>query len=233
MNIAVIPARAGSKRIKNKNIKNFLGKPIISYVIKEAIKSKIFDDIIVSTDSNKIKKIAENSGAKVYFKRPKNLSIDRVTTQNVIIHCLDWFKKKNILINNVCCIYPTAIFTQANDLKKSFNLIKNKKWSFVIASKKYSSQIERAFRVINNKVSLVDKKKFLMNSQNLKDFYYDAGQFYWGTAESWYNKNTVLNNNSTIYELKKYQTIDINTHDDWKLALRLYKFNKIFNNINN
>ena len=228
MNIAVIPARAGSKRIKNKNIKNFLGNPIISYVIKEAIKSKIFDDIIVSTDSNKIKKIAENSGAKVYFKRPMNLSTGKVTTQSVIIHCLDWFKKKNILINNVCCIYPTAIFTQANDLKKSFNLIKNKKWSFVIASQKYSTQIERAFRIINNKVLLVDKKKFLMNSQNFRDFYHDAGQFYWGTAKSWYAKNTILNNNSTIYELKKYPSIDINTHDDWKLALRLYKFNKHF-----
>ncbi len=94
MNIAIIPARAGSKRIKNKNIKNFLGNPIISYVIKEAIKSKIFDDIIVSTNSNKIKKIAENSGAKVYFKRPMNLSTDKVTTQKVIVHCLDWFKKK-------------------------------------------------------------------------------------------------------------------------------------------
>lgn len=228
MNIAIIPARAGSKRIKNKNIKNFLGNPIISYVIKEAIKSKIFDDIIVSTNSNKIKKIAENSGAKVYFKRPMNLSTDKVTTQKVIVHCLDWFKKKNILINNVCCIYPTAIFTNANDLKNSFNLIKNKKWSFVIASKKYSTQIERAFRIINNKLLLVDKKKFLMNSQNFKDFYYDAGQFYWGTAKSWYAKNTILNNNSTIYELKKYQSIDINTHDDWKLALRLYKFNKDF-----
>jgi len=228
MNIAIVPARAGSKRIKNKNIKNFLGKPIISYVIKEAIKSKIFDDIIVSTNSDKIKKIAKNCGAKVYFKRPKNLSTDKVTTQKVIIHCLEWLKKKNILINNVCCIYPTAIFTQASDLKKSFNFIKNNKYSFVIASQKYSTQIERAFTIVNNKILQVDKKKFLINSHNFKDFYYDAGQFYWGTVNSWYSKNTLLNNNSIIYELKKYQSIDINTHDDWKLALKLYKFNKNF-----
>ena len=221
MNIAIIPARAGSKRIKNKNIKNFLGKPIISYVIKEAIKSKIFDDIVVSTDSSEIKKIAENNGAKVYFKRPNNLSTDKIKTQNVIIHCLDWFKKKNILIDNVCCIYPTAIFTQASDLQKSFNLIKNKKWSFVISSQKYSTQIERAFRMINNKILLVDKKKFLMNSQNLKDFYYDAGQFYWGTAKSWYSKNMIYNNRSTIYQLEKYQSVDINTLEDWRFAIKL------------
>ena len=97
MNIAIIPARQGSKRIKGKNIKNFLGKPIISYAIKKAISSKLFDYVIVSTDSSKIQKISENYGAKVFFKRPKKISNDKAKTQDVIIHSLDWFKKKNIL----------------------------------------------------------------------------------------------------------------------------------------
>ena len=222
MNIVIIPARSGSKRIKKKNIKNFLGKPIISYVIKKIIKTKLFDEIIVSTDSDKIKKISEKYGAKVYFKRPKNLSKDKTKTQDVVIHALNWFKKKNIKFEHVCCIYPTSVFIKTQDLKNSLKLIKNKNWSFVISAQKYSTQIERAFRLSNNKIVLVDKKKFLKNSQDLKDFYHDAGQFYWGTPKSWYSKGTMLNNKSTIYELKKFQSIDINTLDDWKYAERLY-----------
>ena len=223
MNIAIIPARGGSKRIKNKNIKNFLGKPIISYVIKQAIKSKLFDCIIVSTDSTKIKKISEKYGAKVLFKRPANLSNDKARTQDVIIHSLNWLKKKNVKFQYVCCLYPTSILLKVNDLKKSLNLLKNNRYSFVMSAQRYSTQIERAFKLLKKKIILVDKKKFTKNSQYLEDFYHDAGQFYWGTPKAWYSKSTVLNNKSTIYELKKYQAVDINTLDDWKFAEKLYK----------
>ena len=225
MNIAIIPARQGSKRIKGKNIKSFLGKPIISYVIKKAISSKLFDYVIVSTDSSKIKKISEGYGAKVFFKRPKRISNDKAKTQEVIIHSLDWFKKRNILFNYVCCIYPTSAMVKPIDLKESFKLVKNMKWSFVMSAQKYTSQIERAFKLSNKKIVLNDKKKFIKNSQTFQDFYHDAGQFYWGTPKSWYSKNTISSNKSTIYELKKYQTIDINTLDDWRFAEKLYKLN--------
>ena len=225
MNIAIIPARQGSKRIKEKNIKNFLGKPIISYAIKKAISSKLFDYIIVSTDSSKIKKISEKYGAKVFFKRPKKISNDKAKTQEVIIHSLDWFKKKNILFKYVCCIYPTSAMIKSFDLKESFKLVKNMKWSFVMSAQKYTTQIERSFKLSNKKIVLNDKKKFIKNSQTLQDFYHDAGQFYWGTPKSWYSKNTILSNKSTIYELKKYQAVDINTFDDWKFAEKLYKLN--------
>ena len=225
MNIAIIPARHGSKRIKGKNIKNFLGKPIISYPIKEALNSKLFDYVIVSTDSSKIKKISENYGAKVFFKRPNKLSTDKANTQEVIIHALNWFKKININFDYICCIYPTAAMIKSYDLKNSFKLINNDKWSFVMSAQKYSTQIERSFKLSNQKIVLIDKKKFIKNSQNLQDFYHDAGQFYWGSVKSWYSKNTILDNKSTIYELKKYQAIDINTLDDWKSAEKLYKIN--------
>ena len=225
MNIAIIPARQGSKRIKGKNIKNFLGKPIISYPIKEALNSKLFDYVIVSTDSSKIKKISEKYDAKVFFKRPNKLSTDNANTQEVIIHSLNWFKKININFDYICCIYPTATMIKSHDLKNSFKLINNDKWSFVMSAQKYSTQIERSFKLSNQKIVLTDKKKFIKNSQNLRDFYHDAGQFYWGSVKSWYSKNTILDNKSTIYELKKYQAIDINTLDDWKLAEKLYKIN--------
>ncbi len=223
MNIAIIPARQGSKRIKGKNIKNFLGKPIISYAIKKAISSKLFDYVIVSTDSSKIQKISENYGAKVFFKRPKKISNDKAKTQDVIIHSLDWFKKKNILFEYVCCIYPTSAMVKSIDLKESFKLVKNMKWSFVMSAQKYTTQIERSFKLLNKRIVLNDKKKFIKNSQTFQDFYHDAGQFYWGTSKSWYSKNTISSNKSTIYELKKYQAVDINTLEDWKFAEKLYK----------
>ncbi len=223
MNIAIIPARQGSKRIKGKNIKNFLGKPIISYAIKKAISSKLFDYVIVSTDSSKIQKISENYGAKVFFKRPKKISNDKAKTQDVIIHSLDWFKKKNILFKYVCCIYPTSAMVKSIDLKESFKLVKNMKWSFVMSAQKYTTQFERSFKLLNKRIVLNDKKKFIKNSQTFQDFYHDAGQFYWGTSKSWYSKNTISSNKSTIYELKKYQAVDINTLEDWKFAEKLYK----------
>jgi pseudaminic acid cytidylyltransferase len=222
MNIAIIPARQGSKRIKEKNIKKFLGKPIISYAIKKALKTKLFDYVVVSTDSLKIKKISEKFGAKVFFLRPKKISDDKATTQEVIKHALKWFKNNNMQFNYVCCIYPTSILTKPNDLIKSYRLIKNSKWSFVMSAQKYSTQIERSFNLKDNKIILYNKKKFYKNSQDFKDFYHDAGQFYWGSSKIWYSKNS-LNNKSTIYQLKKHQAVDINTLEDWKFAEKLYK----------
>ena len=134
-------------------------------------------------------------------------------------------KTENINFDYICCIYPTAAMIKPHDLKNSFKLIINDKWSFVMSAQKYSTQIERSFKLSNQKIVLIDKKKFIKNSQNFHHFYHDAGQFYWGNVKSWYSKNTILDNKSTIYELKKYQAIDINTLDDWKLAEKLYKIN--------
>ena len=162
---------------------------------------------------------------RVDEKRPANLSDDKARTQDVIIHSLNWLKKKNVKFQYVCCLYPTSTLLKVNDLKKSLNLLKNNRYSFVMSAQKYSTQIERAFKLLKNKIILIDKKKFTKNSQYFKDFYHDAGQFYWGTSKAWYSKSTVLNNKSTIYELKKYQAVDINTMEDWELAEKLYKLN--------
>ncbi len=222
MNIAIIPARQGSKRIKEKNIKKFLGKPIISYAIKKALRTKLFDYVVVSTDSLKIKKISEKFGAKVFFLRPKKISNDKASTQEVIKHALNWFKKKNIRFNYVCCIYSTSILIEPKDLIQSYKLIKNSKWSFVMSAQKYSTQIERSFNLKNNEIKLFNKKKFYKNSQDFKDFYHDAGQFYWGSSKIWCSKNT-LSNKSTIYQLKKHKAVDINTIEDWKFAEKIYR----------
>ena len=188
MKIAIIPAREGSKRIKEKNIRTFLGKPIISYVIKKILSTKLFDYVIVSTDSLKIKKIAKKYGAEVFFLRPKKISTDKAKTQDVIKHALYWFKKKNIDFDYVCCVYPTSVLIKPFDLIKSYNLIKNTKWSFIMSAQKYSTHIEKAFKLSNKKILISNKKKYYKNSQIFEDFYHDAGQFYWGTPRAWNSK---------------------------------------------
>ena len=120
MKIAMIPARGGSKRIPKKNIKNFRGKPIIAWSINAAIKSKCFDKVIISTDSEEIASIAREYGASVPFLRPKNISDDYSTTKDVVVHCLEWFSKKNILVEQLCCLYATAPFVKGEDIKKAF-----------------------------------------------------------------------------------------------------------------
>jgi len=123
-NLAIIPARANSIRIKNKNIINFDGKPIIFNAIRQAIKSKLFYKIIVSTDSEKIKKIAIKLGAEVPFKRPKKLSKNNVSTLDVVKHSINFYISNHIEIDNVCCIYPATPFLNYSDLKKSFSRLK-------------------------------------------------------------------------------------------------------------
>ena len=124
MKIAIIPARAGSKRIKNKNIINIFGKPMIQRTIEILLKSKLFDMIIVSSDSKKIQNISRKAGAKVLFTRPKNLANDFVGTFEVINHTINHLMSINILPQYVCCVYPTSIMLKPSDIKNSYKKIR-------------------------------------------------------------------------------------------------------------
>ena len=174
MNVAIIPARSGSKRIKNKNIKLFFGKPIITYVIKLLIKSKIFDKIIVSTDSNKIAKICAKSGAKILF-RPKSLAGDYISTKDVVKHAILWMTKNFSKPSRVCCIYPTAVLLKLSDLKKSFIKFKSNKYNYLFSATKYPHPIQRSFYIDRDKIKMDNKKNFYKRTQDLKDYYYDIG----------------------------------------------------------
>ena len=123
MRIAVIPARGGSKRILRKNIKEFIGKPVISYSIEAAIQSKLFDHIIVSTDDIEIARVAKKFGAEVPFMRPEDISDDFSTTTDVVAHTIEWANNNNWDVNEVCCIYATAPFIKANDIIKGFKAL--------------------------------------------------------------------------------------------------------------
>ena len=220
--IAIIPARKNSKRIPKKNYKLFNGKPIITYTIKLLKKSKLFDKIIVSTDSEKIASISKKCGATILFKRPKNLSGDYVSSAKAVKHAVNFLIKKNYSFNYVCCVYAPNPFLRISDLNKGFKKIKSNKYNFVFSATGYNFPIFRSFIFSkSNGVEILFKKYFRKRSQDLKKIYCDAGQFYWGAKEIWLRKKR-LTNKSCIIDIPKFRYHDIDTLDDWKKA-EIYK----------
>ena len=226
MNIAVIPARSGSKRIKNKNIKSFRKKPIIYWSIRAARKSKIFKKIYVSTDSKKIANVAKRFGAEVPFLRSRKLSNDKAGTSAVIRDFINRINNK-IKFKNICCIYPAAPFVKSSDIKKGYNILKNKKYNYVFSATKYSSNFHRAFIIKKkNQMKMLLKKNYKKRTQDLTHVYLDAAQFYWAKKKTWLKKKKVFNKNSTVIEIPKERSCDIDTLEDWKHAEKLSYFHR-------
>ncbi len=224
--ICIIPARGGSKRIKNKNIKNFFGKPIIYYSINSAIKSQCFNEIVVTTDSVKIAKIAEKYGAKVPFLRPKNLSDDNTPLAPVISHTISELKKIKILSKKVCVITATAPLLNYKHLQNSKEIFDKNKPNFLVSLNKFSYPVQRALRMNNRKkIAMIDKKQNKSRSQDLEPIYHDAGQFYWGTTKSFKKNANILSDNSMGYLIESYESVDIDTMEDWKMAKIIFKLN--------
>ena len=221
MSIAIIPARGGSKRIKNKNLRNFFGKPLISYSILAAKKSKLFKRIIVSTDDKKIKKISEKYGAEVPFLRPKNISGDKTKAQDVFIHAIRYLERKKVKFNYVCGIYPTAPLLQIKDLIQGFKKVK--KWNYVFSACKHEKSVIRSFILNKNKKINFIKPNFInKNTQELPDSFYDAGQFYWADKKSWLNQNMYLLKGSLV-EIDKKFVQDVDYIYDLKILKKKFK----------
>ena len=226
MNIAIIPARIGSKRIRKKNIKLFYGKPLISYSINLAKNSKIFDNIIVSTDDIEIKNISEEYGADVPFLRPKNLSDDITPTLPVISHAINECSKLGLKFKNVCCIYPTAPFVKISDILSSYKLLNQNKKYFCFPITEFPSSIFRSFTIDNKfKIKPLYPQNELKRTQDLKPVYFDCGQFYWGTKENWLNSSKI-HSNGLGYIVPNWRVVDLDTEQDWKRAELLKKIIK-------
>ena len=223
MKIAIIPARSGSKRVKNKNIKIFNGKPMIAWPILAAKKSNLFEHIIVSTDSKKISKISKRYGAIVPFLRNKKLSSDGIGINEVIN---DVIKKSDLekKIKFICCIMATSPFLKSKNLISADKMIRRKKNNFVFSAVKISNKILRSFTIDKRgQLKMIDNKYYNINSQNLKETYLDAGQFYFGKKSSWIKKKMIYSKNSRIIEIAENEYSDIDTPVDWKRALKLIK----------
>ena len=222
--LAIIPARGGSKRILRKNIKSFLGKPIIAYSIEAALKSKLFDEVMVSTDDEEIKEIALKYGAKVPFLRSETNANDFATTAAVINEVLEVYKTRNKLFKYCICIYPTAPFVSSNLLIKAFKKLKKDKLDVVFSVLKYGFPIQRAMKINKeDKVEMVDVSKMNTRSQDLESSFHDAGQFYALNVSAFIKKQKLWTDNTGCIEINELKAQDIDTETDWKLAELKYK----------
>ena len=224
MRIAVIPARGGSKRIPRKNIKPFCGKPMIAWTIEAALKSECFDKIIVSTDDVEIAEIAREWGAEVPFMRPATLSDDYTGTIPVIHHAIDWLVQKGEKIDEVCCIYATAPFVTANDLRQGLDVLQREGCTYAFSVTSFPSPIQRAIRITeSNRVQMFNAEYFNTRSQDLEEAWHDAGQFYWGKASAWQQEKTLFSQDSAPVVIPRYRVQDIDTMEDWVRAEWLFK----------
>ncbi|MGM0826327.1 MAG: pseudaminic acid cytidylyltransferase [Pseudomonadota bacterium] len=223
--VAIIPARGGSKRIPRKNIKTFCGKPMIAWSIEAAIASDCFNRVIVSTDDKEIAKVALEWGAEVPFLRPAELSDDHTGTIPVIAHTLQWLKNEGQMPEVACCIYATAPFIQANDLQRGWSALQQQKdASYAFSVTSYAFPIQRALRLTENgRVEMFEPEHFTSRSQDLEEAWHDAGQFYWGRAESWLSGQCLFTERAVPVKLPRHRVQDIDTPEDWQRAEWLFK----------
>lgn len=221
--IAIIPARGGSKRIPRKNIKDFFGKPLIAYSIEVALKSKLFDKVIVSTDDEEIAKIAVEYGAVVPFLRPKELSDDFIGTGAVINHALEYLKSVGETYDFVCTIYSTAPFLDEKYLIIGFEKLKNSSAKNAFSCTSMPFPIQRTFKITQNeRCEMFWPEHFQTRSQDLEESFQDAGQFYWTNLNIKSNE-IIFGKDSIPIILPRFLVQDIDTLEDWQRAEIMYE----------
>lgn len=222
--IAIIPARAGSKRIPGKNCKLFLGKPIISYTIKTVLDSGIFDEVIVSTDSIEIAKLAEQFGAKVPFLRSAKTSDDVATTSQVLEEVLNKYGEDKVKFDIACCIYPTAVLLKPENLVEGYNKMESGNYDTVVSVLKFGHPIQRGFKEVNGRMEMLWPENKSKRSQDLESVYHDAGQFYFFRPAKFIEQKQLFTGNTGFVLLPEYQAQDIDNEDDWKMAEIKYRY---------
>lgn len=222
-NLCIIPARGGSKRILRKNIKNFLGKPIIAYSIEAALKSGLFSEVMVSTDDPEIKEIAIKYGAKVPFLRSEQTSNDFATTIDVLKEVVSEYKKQDVNYQYICCIYATAPFVSDKKLEKAYNKLIDNAFDSVLPVIKFSFPIQRSFQIKGESRLEYHYPEFRnARSQDLEVAYHDAGQFYWMKQELLQTGSIITDNTGAII-INELEGQDIDDETDWKLAELKYE----------
>ncbi|MCU4674758.1 pseudaminic acid cytidylyltransferase [Catenovulum sp. 2E275] len=224
MNLAIIPARGGSKRIPKKNIKSFAGKPLIAHSIETAIESNCFDKIMVSTDSDEIAEVATKYGAEVPFIRPAELSDDYTGTRAVTNHAIQYYLDKGFQIEFTCCIYATAPLLQADYLAGALKQLQqqlDKAFAFSVCS--FPFPVQRALKHDGDGVTPMYPEHIGSRSQDLTEAFHDAGQFYWGRTNDYLSPKGIFSPHSLPIFLPRYLVQDIDTLEDWQTAEILYK----------
>lgn len=224
MNIAIIPARGGSKRIPRKNIRDFCGKPMIAWSVEAAHRSGLFDHIMVSTDDDEIAEVALSSGAEVPFRRPPELADDHTATRPVVNHAIGEAERLWGRIEYVCCIYATAPFLQVHDLKQGFDRLVETGADFAFSVTSFPYPIQRALKLASNGgVEMFHPEYRQYRSQDLEPAYHDAGQFYWGRAALFIENGDTFSSSSIPVVLPNWRVVDIDNEEDWQRAEQLFK----------
>lgn len=221
-NIAIIPARGGSKRIPKKNIKNFLGKPIIAYSIEAALNSECFDEVMVSTDNQEIADVARSYGAKVPFMRSENTANDYATLADVVREVVEKYELKGMTFENACCLLATAPLVSSEDIKKGYSMLnKNKDITILYPVVQFSYPIQRCLQLSEDgEISMKWPEYRNSRSQDLEKLYHDTGTFYWYRVKPWMAGS--IKRYAIVMEERYVQ--DIDTEEDWLLAELKYRF---------
>lgn len=219
MKVAVIPARGGSKRIPRKNVKDFLGRPMLAYPIMAALRSGLFDRVIVSTDDDEIADVALRHGAEVPFRRPASLSDDHTGTNAVVKHALAWLTEQGQVPEYACCIYATAPFLTAGSLQAGWRQLIESEKSFAFSVTSFAFPVQRALRLApDGTVEAMCPENIFRRSQDLEEAYHDAGQFYWGETQAFMDDVVTFSSASVPVILPRYLVQDIDTLEDWRRA---------------
>lgn len=221
---AVITARGGSKRIPRKNIKNFLGKPMLAYAVEAALQSGIFDEVMVSTDDEEIAAVARRFGAAVPFMRSARTADDFATTFDVLDEVVQEYKKRGRAFDVICCIYPCVPFLQPSTLRAAYETMRIKSSDAVMPVCAYPVPVEWAFWIQEGVLRpFGDRADHKKRSQDLLPKYFDVGMFYFCKTEKMYQSRSLCPDNTAPYIIDALQCQDIDTEADWNLAETKYK----------
>jgi N-acylneuraminate cytidylyltransferase len=222
--LAIITARGGSKRIPRKNIKEFLGQPIIKYSIDAAIGAGCFDEVMVSTDDFEIASVAEKFGAKIPFMRSIDASNDYATTVEVILEVLESYRKQGIEFEYICCIYPTAPFITSHKLKTAYEMLVGSEATSVVPIVSFGFPILRSFKIEDGLVKMNWPEYMSTRSQDLPPAYHDCGQFYFLRTSKFLSEKKMFTDFTLPYEMPESEVQDIDNEEDWKVAEIKYTF---------
>lgn len=221
--IAIITARGGSKRIPKKNIRDFCGKPIIAYSIEAALKSELFDEVMVSTDSEEIAEISKQYGAKVPFMRSAATSNDFATTADVLSEVLNEYKSRGQIYETAMCLYPTAPFVTAERLKDAASMFYSTSSDSLMSVVKFGFPPQRAVVIRDGSIAFQSPEYALARSQDLEPLYHDCGQFYFFNVESFDRFHSLVMPHTAAYVVPEEEVQDIDNESDWLIAEAKYK----------
>ncbi|MFC1624230.1 pseudaminic acid cytidylyltransferase [Candidatus Omnitrophota bacterium] len=221
--IAIIPARGGSKRIPRKNIKPFLGQPIIKYSIDAALDAGIFDHVMVSTDDKEIAEIAKSFRAEIPFLRSEKTSGDHATLADVIEEVIVEYKKRDEYFEYFCCILATAPFILSERLVQAIQLLKNSEADSIVPVVRYGYPIQRALKIENSKLEMVWPENYEKRSKDLMSTYHDCGQFYCMRTRPFLQQKKLFAKYTVPIEIAESEVQDIDNEEDWKVAELKYK----------